>query len=31
LAAAGAVGTHVVAEAIKRLGIDPAKVDPASA
>ena len=26
-----AVGTHVVAEAIKRLGIDPAKVDPASA
>ncbi len=31
LAAAGAVGTHVVAEAIKRLGVDPAKVDPASA
>ena len=31
LAAAGAVGTHVVAEAIKRLGVDPAKIDPASA
>jgi pyruvate dehydrogenase E1 component len=31
LAAAGAVGTHVVAEAIKRLGVDPAKMDPASA
>jgi pyruvate dehydrogenase E1 component len=31
LAAAGAVGTHVVAEAIKRLGVDPAKIDPTSA
>jgi pyruvate dehydrogenase E1 component len=31
LAAAGAIGSHVVAEAIKRLGVDPAKVDPASA
>ena len=31
LATAGAVGTHVVAEAIARLGVDPAKVDPASA
>jgi len=31
LASTGAVGTHVVAEAITRLGVDPAKVDPASA
>jgi pyruvate dehydrogenase E1 component len=31
LATAGAVGTHVVAEAIARLGVDPTKVDPASA
>jgi len=31
LASTGAVGTHVVAEAIARLGVDPAKVDPASA
>ncbi|MFM7183553.1 MAG: pyruvate dehydrogenase (acetyl-transferring), homodimeric type [Planctomycetota bacterium] len=31
LAAAGAIGGHVVAEAITRLGVDPAKVDPASA
>jgi pyruvate dehydrogenase E1 component len=31
LASAGSVGTHVVADAIARLGVDPAKVDPASA
>jgi pyruvate dehydrogenase E1 component len=31
LAAAGAIGTHVVAEAIRRLGVDPDKVDAASA
>jgi pyruvate dehydrogenase E1 component len=31
LAASGAIGTHVVAEAIKRLGINPDKIDPASA
>jgi pyruvate dehydrogenase E1 component len=31
LAAAGAFGGHVVAEAMARLGVDPAKVDPASA
>ena len=31
LAAAGAIGTHVVAEAITRLGVDPDKVDAASA
>jgi pyruvate dehydrogenase E1 component len=31
LAAAGAVGSHVVAEAIRRLGVDPDKIDAASA
>jgi len=31
LAAAGAIGTHVVAEAIRRLGVDPDKIDAASA
>jgi pyruvate dehydrogenase E1 component len=31
LAASGAIGTHVVAEAITRLGINPDKIDPASA
>jgi pyruvate dehydrogenase E1 component len=31
LAAAGAVGKHVVAEAIRTLGVDPDKVDAASA
>jgi pyruvate dehydrogenase E1 component len=31
LAAAGAIGMHVVAEAIHRLGINPEKIDPASA
>jgi pyruvate dehydrogenase E1 component len=31
LAAAGAVGGHVVAEAIRRLGVDPDKIDAASA
>jgi pyruvate dehydrogenase E1 component len=31
LAAAGAIGSHVVAEAIKRLGVDPEKVDPVTA
>jgi pyruvate dehydrogenase E1 component len=31
LASTGAIGTHVVSEAITRLGVDPAKVDPASA
>ncbi|MFM9025420.1 MAG: pyruvate dehydrogenase (acetyl-transferring), homodimeric type [Planctomycetaceae bacterium] len=31
LAAAGALGTHVVAEAIKTLGVDPDKIDAASA
>jgi pyruvate dehydrogenase complex dehydrogenase (E1) component len=31
LAAAGAIGAHVVAEAITRLGINPDKIDPASA
>ena len=31
LAAAGAIGTHVVAEAIRRLGVNPDKVDAASA
>ncbi|MFM8735990.1 MAG: pyruvate dehydrogenase (acetyl-transferring), homodimeric type [Pirellulales bacterium] len=31
LAAAGAIGKHVVAEAITRLGVDPDKVDAASA
>jgi len=31
LAAAGAVGTHVVTEAIRKLGVDPDKIDPASA
>ncbi|NBX30577.1 pyruvate dehydrogenase (acetyl-transferring), homodimeric type, partial [bacterium] len=31
LAATGAIGTHVVAEAIARLGINPDKIDPASA
>jgi pyruvate dehydrogenase E1 component len=31
LAAEGAIGTHVVAEAIRRLGVNPDKVDAASA
>ena len=31
LAAAGAIGAHVVAEAIKKLGLDPDKIDAASA
>ena len=31
LAARGAIGSHVVAEAIRSLGVDPDKVDPASA
>jgi len=31
LAAVGAIGSHVVAEAIKRLGVDPDKVDPVTA
>jgi pyruvate dehydrogenase E1 component len=31
LASAGAIGSHVVAEAIKTLGVDPDKVDAASA
>jgi pyruvate dehydrogenase E1 component len=31
LAAAGAVGAHVVTEAIRTLGVDPDKIDPASA
>jgi pyruvate dehydrogenase E1 component len=31
LAAAGAIGGHVVAEAIRRLGVDPDKIDAASA
>jgi pyruvate dehydrogenase E1 component len=31
LAASGAIGTHVVAEAIKKLGVDPDKIDAASA
>jgi pyruvate dehydrogenase E1 component len=31
LAAAGAVGTHVVAEAIRTLGVDPEKIDAALA
>ncbi len=31
LAAAGALGGHVVAEAIRRLGVDPDKIDAASA
>jgi len=31
LAAAGSIGEHVVAEAIKRLGVDPDKIDAASA
>jgi len=31
LAAAGAVGKHVVAEAIKKLGVHPDKIDPAVA
>jgi pyruvate dehydrogenase E1 component len=31
LAAAGAIGTHVVTEAIQTLGVDPDKVDAASA
>ena len=31
LAAAGAIGAHVVAEAITRLGVDPDKIDAASA
>jgi pyruvate dehydrogenase E1 component len=31
LAARGAVGSHVVAEAIRTLGVDPDKIDPASA
>jgi pyruvate dehydrogenase E1 component len=31
LAAAGAVGTHVVTEAIRKLGVNPDKIDPASA
>jgi pyruvate dehydrogenase E1 component len=31
LAAAGAIGTHVVAEAIRRLGVNPDKLDAASA
>jgi pyruvate dehydrogenase E1 component len=31
LAAAGAIGGHVVAEAITRLGVDPDKIDAASA
>ena len=31
LAAEGAIGAHVVAEAIRRLGVNPDKVDAASA
>jgi pyruvate dehydrogenase E1 component len=31
LAAAGAIGAHVVAEAIRRLGVNPDKIDAASA
>ena len=31
LAAAGAIGAHVVAEAIRTLGVDPNKIDAASA
>ena len=31
LAARGAVGSHVVAEAIRALGVDADKIDPASA
>jgi pyruvate dehydrogenase E1 component len=31
LAATGAIGTHVVAEAITKLGVDPDKIDAASA
>jgi hypothetical protein len=31
LAAAGAIGADVVAEAIKRLGVSPDKIDPALA
>jgi pyruvate dehydrogenase E1 component len=31
LAASGAIGNHVVAEAIRRLGVDPDKIDAALA
>jgi pyruvate dehydrogenase E1 component len=31
LASTGAIGGHVVAEAIRRLGVDPDKIDAASA
>jgi pyruvate dehydrogenase complex dehydrogenase (E1) component len=31
LAATGAIGSHVVTEAIRTLGVDPDKIDAASA